>query len=104
MVQFQVSLVELSVVPPAPIGVPLYDKDKLAWELEPDTLGDTLRLRLVHRDAKNIPRNHIRYYIFKGSKYGELHFLLRRYTVLPDFIYFPPSLLLCCPLPSLKLT
>ena len=57
---FQVSQVELPVVPPTPIGVPLYDKDKLAWEVEVDTLGDTLKLRLVHKDAKNIPRNHIR--------------------------------------------
>ena len=54
------SQVEIAVSPPNPIGTPLYDKDKLAWELEPDVLGDTLRLRLVHKDAKNIPRNHIR--------------------------------------------
>ena len=57
---FQVSVVEVPVVPPNPIGIPLYDKDKLAWELEPDMIGDTLKLRLVHKDAKNIPRNHIR--------------------------------------------
>ena len=30
---------EISLVPPNPIGAPLYDKDKLAWELEPDLLG-----------------------------------------------------------------
>ena len=42
------------------IGIQLYDKDKLAWELEPDLNGETLRFRLVHKDAKNIPRNHIR--------------------------------------------
>ncbi|XP_059088324.1 uncharacterized protein LOC131884527 isoform X1 [Tigriopus californicus] len=56
-----VSLVELPVVPPNPIGCPLYDNDKHTWELESDLNGDTLRLRLVHKDAKNIPRNHIRY-------------------------------------------
>ena len=58
---FQVSQVEVPVVPPSPIGIPLYDKDKLAWELEADLNGDTLKFRLVHKDAKNIPRNHIRY-------------------------------------------
>jgi hypothetical protein len=51
---------ELAVLPPNPIGVPLYDKDKRAWEIEPDLHGDTLKLRLVHKDAANIPRNHIR--------------------------------------------
>ena len=54
------SVIELAVAPPNPIGTPLYDKDRLAWELEPDVTGDTLKLRLVHKDAKNIPRNHIR--------------------------------------------
>ena len=55
------SQVEIPVIPPNPIGIPLYDKDKLAWELEPDMNADTLRFRLIHKDAKNIPRNHIRY-------------------------------------------
>ena len=54
------SQVEIPVIPPNPIGIPLYDKDKLAWELEPDMNADTLRFRLIHKDAKNIPRNHIR--------------------------------------------
>ena len=58
------SVIELAVCPPNPIGTPLYDKDRLAWELEPELTGDTLRLRLVHKDAKNIPRNHIRYTVF----------------------------------------
>ena len=53
-------MIEVPVVPPNPIGIPLYDKDKQAWELEPDMMGDTLKLRLVNKDAKNIPRNHIR--------------------------------------------
>ena len=57
----QVSRVEIPIVPPNPIGTPMYDKDKLAWELEPDLHGETLRFRLVHKEAKNIPRNHIRY-------------------------------------------
>jgi hypothetical protein len=35
-------------------------QDKLAWDIEPDMNGDTLRIRLIHKDAKNIPRNHIR--------------------------------------------
>ncbi|XP_071744826.1 uncharacterized protein [Lepeophtheirus salmonis] len=56
-----VSLLEIPVVPPNPVGLPVYDKDKLAWEVEPDMNGDTLKLRMIHKDAKNIPRNHIRY-------------------------------------------
>ena len=57
----QVSQLELPVFPPNPIGVPLYDLDKRAWEIEPDLNGDTLKLRIIHKDAANIPRNHIRY-------------------------------------------
>ena len=57
---FQVTQVDLPVQPPNPIGMPLYDKDKLAWDIEPDMNGDTLRVRHIHKDAKNIPRNHIR--------------------------------------------
>ena len=60
LIYFQVSLIDIPVLPPCPVGIPLYDKDKLAWELEADTNADTLRLRLIHKDAKNIPRNHIR--------------------------------------------
>ena len=56
----QVTQVDLPVNPPNPIGMPVYDKDKLAWDIEPDMNGDTLRIRLIHKDAKNIPRNHIR--------------------------------------------
>ncbi len=56
-----ISTVEIPILPPSPVGVPVYDKDKLAWELEPDLNGDTLRFRIMHKDAKNIPRNHIRY-------------------------------------------
>ena len=57
---FQISLIDIPVVPRHPVGIPLYDKDKLAWEMETDTNAETLRLRLIHKDAKNIPRNHIR--------------------------------------------
>ena len=56
-----ISQVDLGVLPTTPIGVPVYDKDKFAWEVETDTNGDTLRIRLNHKDIKNIPRNHIRY-------------------------------------------
>jgi len=57
------------VCPTPPVGVPLYDGDRHAWELEPEGSGQqqgdnadrALRMRLVNRDAKNIPRNHIRY-------------------------------------------
>lgn len=59
-ISIKVSQLELSVVPPNPIGVPLYDKDKQTWELEPDMHGDTLKMRLVFKDAKHVPRNHIR--------------------------------------------
>ena len=57
----QISQVELPIIPPNPIGLPLYDKDKLAWEIETDLNSDTLKVRLVHKDVKNVPRNHIRY-------------------------------------------
>jgi len=56
----QVTQIDIPVHPPNPIGLPVYDKDKLAWEIEPDLNGETLRIRLVHKDVKNIPRNHIR--------------------------------------------
>jgi len=56
-----ISLIDIPVVPRHPVGIPLYDKDKLAWEMEADMNAETLRLRLIHKDAKNIPRNHIRY-------------------------------------------
>jgi len=58
---FQVTLVEIPVHPPNPIAIPVYDKDKLAWDVEPDLNADTLRIRIIHKDARNIPRNHIRY-------------------------------------------
>ena len=58
---------DIPILPPNPVGIPIYDKDKLAWEMEADTNGDTLKFRLVHKDAKNIPRNHIRY-AFKRVK------------------------------------
>jgi len=57
----KVSQLEVPVLPANPIGVPLYDMDRRSWELEPDMNGDTLKLRLIHKDAANIPRNHIRY-------------------------------------------
>ena len=56
----QVSQIEVPILPASPIGIPLYDKDKMAWELEADTNGDTLKFRLIYKDAKNIPKNHIR--------------------------------------------
>ena len=37
-----------------------YDRDKQAWSFEADTHSDTLRVRVVYRDVRNVPRNHIR--------------------------------------------
>ena len=41
--------------------VQCYDRDKQAWTLEADTHSETLRVRLVHKDVHNVPRNHLRY-------------------------------------------
>merc|ERR1712137_1438744 len=38
-----------------------YDRDKQAWSFEADTHSDSLRVRVVYRDVRNVPRNHIRY-------------------------------------------
>jgi hypothetical protein len=41
--------------------VQCYDREKQAWTLEADTHSETLRVRLVHKDVHNVPRNHLRY-------------------------------------------
>ena len=38
-----------------------YDREKQAWCVEADTHSETLRIRLIFTDAKNVPRNHLKY-------------------------------------------
>jgi hypothetical protein len=48
-----------SMAPPVPS--PCYDRDMQAWYLEADVNNeDFLRLRLVYKDVRNVPRNHLR--------------------------------------------
>ena len=37
-----------------------YDRDKQAWAFEADTHSEMLRVRVMYRDVRNVPRNHIR--------------------------------------------
>ena len=37
-----------------------YDRDKQAWAFEADTHSETLRVRVLYCDVRNVPRNHIR--------------------------------------------
>lgn len=41
-----------------------YDRDKQAWSFEADTHSETLRVRVIYRDVRNVPRNHIRFVPF----------------------------------------
>ncbi|XP_046439487.1 uncharacterized protein LOC124190690 [Daphnia pulex] len=46
-----------------------YDRDKQAWSFEADTHSEngTLRVRVVYRDVRNVPRNHIRYVSWQAA-------------------------------------